>query len=105
MEDLKIRYDQTQKLLIAEYEKMVRLNIKNKDDQIERQKDFYEYNISKIKQSIDETKIKKRKHYEIQIEFLLNQINQLEKDKSNLELEIAEKEKKLQIDTKNVFFI
>ena len=95
MEDLRLRYEETKESIKTEYEKLLRLSIKNKDHEIKRIADTYEYNISKAQKNINENKAKKRKHYEIQIEFLLNKIEILEKEKSNLELKFVEKEKLL----------
>ena len=102
LEQLKSNYEENKQKIVLEYEKILRINQKHKQDEIERITNIYKSNIEKIKSSVQEAKIKKKKHFEVQIEVLLSQVEQLEKEKCEIQIKNYEKEFALQTELKNV---
>jgi hypothetical protein len=102
MEGLMQKYEENKKLIADEYEKNLKLTLKHQEDEVNRISNFYKANLEKITQEAQERKTKRRKHYEIQIEFLLAQIEKLEKEKSELEIQSEQRIESLKKDSTQV---
>ena len=102
MENLKLNYEESKKTMIAEYEKMVRLNIQYKDEEIRKLNEHYEEQIEKLKRIIEEERDKKVTSYETQIEVLLGQIGEFEENKSKMEFDLLQRINSLTDEMENV---
>lgn len=102
MENLKKTCDESKKIMAAEYEKMIRINIKHKNEEIERLNERYQDAIQKLHKIQDEKEIKNTQAFELQVEHLLSKVEQLEKAKSTLEITLKNRENTLKNDIKAV---
>ena len=102
IENLKLNYEESKKTMIAEYEKMVRLNIQYKDEEIRKLNEHYEEQIEKLKRIIEEERDKKVTSYETQIEVLLGQIGEFEENKSKMEFDLLQRINSLTDEMENV---
>lgn len=99
----KARYEETSQMIVQEYEKRLKICQKSKEDEIRFVQHRYEENIKKLKKIPEEHNLKEKKHYEIQIECLLQKVEEIEKQRSELECKLIEKSHTEHVELVEVF--
>lgn len=85
------KFEETQAQITADYERQMRIIQQENEILIKYIKERHSNKLEKIEVNNENLEKKERKHYEVQIEFLLDKIKLLETEKSSLECRTIEK--------------
>lgn len=85
------KFEETQAQITADYERQLRIIQQENEILIKHIKERHSNKLEKIESTNENLEKKEKKHYEVQIEYLLDQIKSLETEKSLLECRTIEK--------------